>query len=431
MWSVALALSVFFVRLRSSQPRPPAMERQEIAVRQEIAELGERPVSDEERKVACRAIVRFKGQRQDPHEENTPIEVTEDWVRLYVALRRASGSSVMRLSASQLRRWKAKVCQVTTVKRKVFIVKKAALDRLPAPPEDLEKWLIPRGELELPADIHGDDDVFIDDGYDRSKLNMPGILHLEVAVKWSREKSTGGCSSGLPLSDDNGGSYARPPLRSLRSLSDAGSEISEQPAAAAPAAEQTAPPAAAPAAEQTLSAPAAGESEGSSEPERAMADIISQTVKALGCGRWVSNDSSLPNTVEFWVRLFTNDMTKKPKEETKLTEPQKGYVKYITKSLYESDCGYSNLRFVVPHIVKMQQWSSEVVPPLATVLVKLSEVDCEQPATEELFHSWLQKDFSLSQMQTVYNSVMYAGFLKKRVAAQLKKAQEDMTARKT
>ena len=404
---------------------------QEIAVRSEIGQLAQRPVSDEERKVACRAIVRFKGQRQgNADEEDTPIEVTEDWVRLYVALRRASGSSSMRLSASQLRRWKAKACQQTTVKRKVFIVKKAALDRLPAPPEDLEKWLIPRGELELPADIHGDDDVFIDDGYDRSKLNMPGILHLEVAVKWSREKSTGGSSSGLPLSDNNEDEYARPPLRSHRALSDAGSEISEQPAAAAPAAEQTAPPAAAPAAEQTLSAPAAGESEGSSEPERAMADIISQTVKALGCGRWVSNDSSLPNTVEFWVRLFTNDMTKKPKEESKLTEPQKGFVKYITKSLYESDCGYSNLRFVVPHIVKMQQWSSEVVPPLATVLVKLSEVDCEQPATEELFHSWLQKDFSLSQMQTVYNSVMYAGFLKKRVAAQLKKAQEDMTARK-
>ena len=182
------------------------MEGQEIAVRQEIAELGERPVSDEERKVACRAIVRFKGQRQgNADEEDTPIEVTEDWVRLYVALRRASGSSTMRLTASQLRRWKAKVCQVTTVKRKVFIVKKAALDKLPAPPEDLEKWMIPRGELELPADIHGDDDVFIDDGYDRSKLNMPGILHLEVAVKWNREKSTGGCSSGLPLSDDNGG----------------------------------------------------------------------------------------------------------------------------------------------------------------------------------------------------------------------------------
>ena len=220
------------------------------AVQREIAELGQRPVTDEERKVACRAIVRFKGQRQGNDEEDTQIEVTEDWVRLYVALRRASGSSTMRLSASQLRRWKAKVSQSTTVKRKVFIVKKAALERLPAYPEDLDKWLIPRGELELPADIHGDDDVFIDDGYDRSKLNMPGILHLEVAVRWSREKRTGGRSSGLSLTDD--GSYERPLLRSLPSISDAGSEISEQPAAAAPAAEQIAPPAAGPAAEQII-----------------------------------------------------------------------------------------------------------------------------------------------------------------------------------
>ena len=48
------------------------MEGQEIVVRQEIAELGERPVSDEERKVACRAIVRFKGQRQgNADEEDT------------------------------------------------------------------------------------------------------------------------------------------------------------------------------------------------------------------------------------------------------------------------------------------------------------------------------------------------------------------------
>ena len=30
------------------------------------------------------------------------------------------------------------------------------------------------------ADIYGDDVGFIDDGYDRSKLNVPGLLHLEV-----------------------------------------------------------------------------------------------------------------------------------------------------------------------------------------------------------------------------------------------------------
>ena len=69
------------------------------------------------------------------------------------------------------------------------------------------------------------------------------------------------------------------------------------------------------------------------------------------------------------------------------------------------------------------------MPPHATVLVKLNEVHVEEPDTEAASHSWLQNDFSFFQYQTVFNSVMYAGFLKKRVAAQLKNAQEDKTQR--
>ena len=63
-----------------------------------------------ERKNAARAIVRFKGAK-GAAEEESPIEVTEDWVRLYVALRRASGSSAVRFSAAHLRRWRARVCR--------------------------------------------------------------------------------------------------------------------------------------------------------------------------------------------------------------------------------------------------------------------------------------------------------------------------------
>ena len=58
--------------------------------------------------------------------------------------------------------------------RKVFLVKKADLDAMPAHPEGLDQWVIPRGELELPAHIYEDDVVLIDDGYDRSKLKLPG-----------------------------------------------------------------------------------------------------------------------------------------------------------------------------------------------------------------------------------------------------------------
>ena len=95
----------------------------------------------------------------------------------------------------------------------------------------------------------------------------------------------------------------------------------------------------------------------------------------------------LCRTLEFWVRLFANDMTKRPREESKLTDPQKGYVKFITKALYESHCSYSTLPFIVPHIVTMQEWSTDIVPPLGTALVKLREVDFDKPETETAFHS--------------------------------------------
>ena len=164
----------------------------DTVVKAELDQMDKFPVSDEERKVACRAIVRFKGKR-DPgntEDDGSPIEMTEDWVRLYVALRRGSGSQSMRLSAGHLRRWRARVSSSTTVKRKVFIVRTVALEELPTYPEDLQRWVIPRGDLELPADIYGDDVVFIDDGYDRSKLNVPGLLHLEVGVRCGREHSS-------------------------------------------------------------------------------------------------------------------------------------------------------------------------------------------------------------------------------------------------
>ena len=48
-----------------------------------------------------------------------------------------------------------------------------------------------------------------------------------------------------------------------------------------------------------------------------------------------SSDSLLPSS---W--LFTNFITKRPRQEAKLTEPQKGYVRFTTKALYVSECGY-------------------------------------------------------------------------------------------
>jgi hypothetical protein len=52
-----------------------------------------------------------------------------------------------------LREWKMKVASSIVVIRKCYIVETAALDALPQYPPDLDKWIIPRDELVLPADV--------------------------------------------------------------------------------------------------------------------------------------------------------------------------------------------------------------------------------------------------------------------------------------
>ena len=57
--------------------------------------------------------------------------------------------------------------------------------------------LCPRDELVLPADICTEGILTIDNGYDRAKLNVPGILHIECAAKWSQERPFPGIARPL------------------------------------------------------------------------------------------------------------------------------------------------------------------------------------------------------------------------------------------
>ena len=154
-----------------------AMEISEEAVRRELVTMGDTLGTPEERASAYRALVRWA-------KKDSVVARADDWVRLYVALRRCGGDGV-RLNSKQLEHWSQRVMKQTTIKRKVFIVSKEALSGLAKAPPDLHKWTIPRGALDLPADIYDDDVLFIDDGYRRDLIPIPGILHLEVAVKWT------------------------------------------------------------------------------------------------------------------------------------------------------------------------------------------------------------------------------------------------------
>jgi hypothetical protein len=64
----------------------------------------------------------------------------------------------------------------------------AALDALPEYPLHLGKWIIPWDDLVSPVDIYTDGILIIDDGYDRARLNVPGVLHIECVAKWSHER---------------------------------------------------------------------------------------------------------------------------------------------------------------------------------------------------------------------------------------------------
>ena len=78
------------------------------AVHRELDKLQRSPPTSKATAVASRSLVRFARSSQDSDEDHA-IRATEEWVRLYVALRRVGGPEVERLSADTLRTWYTRV----------------------------------------------------------------------------------------------------------------------------------------------------------------------------------------------------------------------------------------------------------------------------------------------------------------------------------
>ena len=102
------------------------------AVQRELGKLQRTPPTSTEQ-IASRALVRFARASKEGDDEHA-IRATEEWVRLYIALRRAGGTGVERLSAETLRKWHTRVCRQASLKRKCFLVPKAELAALPEYP---------------------------------------------------------------------------------------------------------------------------------------------------------------------------------------------------------------------------------------------------------------------------------------------------------
>ena len=160
-----------------------AMAVAQKELQEQLVALKDNPAQGQEGWAARRALVRY-GKCDDA------ISASEDWVRLFVALRRTAGPTA-RITTAMLKQWRPQVSSETTLKRKCYLVDRKALDALPAYPPDLDKWVIPKDEILLPTDIYSDDMIIIDDGYDRSLLNFPGVMHIECGARsWKGITST-------------------------------------------------------------------------------------------------------------------------------------------------------------------------------------------------------------------------------------------------
>ena len=140
-----------------------------------------------------------------PKDETTVVP-TEEWVRLYIALRRVRQKrtggvgAAPKIACDVLKSWKTRVSQTISVKRKLFILDAEAFNNISPRPEGIDAFLVDPSSVVLPADVLSSETVLIDDGFPREHLKCPCVLHLEVAVNWTQRG--GDTGNPLPVSDD-------------------------------------------------------------------------------------------------------------------------------------------------------------------------------------------------------------------------------------
>ena len=265
----------------------------------------------------------------------------------------------------------------------------AALDALPKYPLDLEKWIIPKDELVLPADIYTEGMLIIDDGYDRAKLNVPRVLHIECAARWSQQRATQPSSGRSCGSND---------------------ECLSGPEASCPMVPAVSSPIPLQSGEEQEGKSTAVDPLEQESPERAMPTIILNAMKAVREQRWVSVDQSQPNTLELWLRIFTGHMQRYAKTPSDWTETEKAFVKYITRECLQSQVS-TCLDGAIPHLTSLADMAPDHTPLLATAICKLRSVDFKADATAEAsessFHAWLREKVPLGQVQFLYGSALY------------------------
>ena len=97
---------------------------------------------------------------------------------------------------------------------------------------------------------------------------------------------------------------------------------------------------------------------------------------------------------------------------------------YLAKEMFIASDGFNQLSFLVLHLVDLQACCPDLLPALAQVIIRISNIDLANPKPEEEFHEHLTATNSLEQTAYVYNSPLYKGFMGHRYTVHLAQAKK-------
>ena len=277
-------------------------------------------------------------------DETATVVPTEEWVRLYIALRRVRQKrtggvgNAPKIACDVLKSWKTRVSQTISVKRKLFILDAEAFNNISPRPEGIDAFLVDPSSVVLPADVLSSETVLIDDGFPREHLKCPGVLHLEVAVNWT-QRDTG---NPLPVSDAPASSTTdTAPQRPTIDLAPPapGAPASSNPSTR-PVIKRERHEAAQDVGEHAAEPPQRKVRRQMSETDSTLQILTEGTLAAVRARAWVNGDRGEPDTVEFKLRMFLNHVRKVcaaiPRGGRQLTPVETDFPMFVCSCLFEA-----------------------------------------------------------------------------------------------
>lgn len=267
------------------------------ATPQDVAHAAQQVVpSGDERARAVRALTDFNKANQE-------IQVTEQNIRLYLALRQLNPSG--RVSASMILHQKSTAVSQVLLKQKLWIVPRANFQVLP---QDMHQYLVDPSVLaDAPPDLDAQSVWILDQAVARTRLG-PCVLEFESAFGQRTTIPSPSASQSVPALP------AAPASSTPESRSQPAEQGQPQPKRARILSEQK------------------------SEPEEnSFEQIATATKEAFEKGRFVSSDKNNSMFAEFWLRAFSKHADKF-KGASEVPHYTKAYVGFIVRSLLATPC---------------------------------------------------------------------------------------------